>query len=451
MQAEACGIEPDVAMNPILLKPTNNTGSQVILNGEVLGYMDAMNYYTHKAELIPHILAAFEKLADAYDIIVIEGAGSPAEINLKDVDIVNMGLAKLVGAPVLLVGDIDRGGVFASLAGTMLLMDDEEKELIKAMIINKFRGDVEILKPGLTMLEEIVDRPVAGVIPYMESLGIDDEDSLSERLTLRTVDGELDVAVIRLPRISNFTDFNALSLIDGVSVRYVTRPQELGHPDMIVLPGTKNTMGDLKWMRESGLEALVIRASNGGTPVFGICGGYQMLGDDLQDPYGVEEGGEMKGLGLLPINTIFEQAKTRTRVEGIVNFSSGIFGSIGESSIYGYEIHMGVSTITDSEAKPLTKIHLAETPETITFDGCQKGNVYGSYVHGIFDDSDVAKKLIVELFKQKGLDYAAVDSFDMKAFKEKEYDRLADTVRSSLDMDLIYSLVGEVTYARQNQ
>ena len=250
MQAEAAGIEPNVCMNPILLKPTNDTGSQVILNGEVMGNMGAAEYYTHKQELIPHIMKAYEKLAEEYDIIVIEGAGSPAEINLRDADIVNMGMAKLVDAPVLIVGDIDRGGVFASLAGTLMLLTEEERARVKGTIVNKFRGDVQILKPGLDMLEDITKKPVVGVIPYLY-LDVDDEDSLSERLEKKTVDNVIDIAVIRVPRLSNFTDFNALEYIPGVSVRYVQNPRELKQPDLIILPGTKNTMGDLKWLSVS--------------------------------------------------------------------------------------------------------------------------------------------------------------------------------------------------------
>ena len=267
MQAEAAGVKPLVCMNPILLKPTNHTGSQVIVNGEVLGNMSAREYFTYKKKLVPEIKKAFRRLEQEADIIVIEGAGSPAEINLRENDIVNMGMAEMVDAPVLLVGDIDRGGVFAQLLGTLMLLSEEEKKRVKGLIINKFRGDKTILDPGIEMLEERGQVPVAGVVPYME-LSLEDEDSLTERFAQANAlagagaaeNGEcamLDLAVIRYPRISNFTDFNAFEQIPGVCLRYVTSVRELGHPDMIFLPGSKNTMGDLKWLRQNGLEAAV--------------------------------------------------------------------------------------------------------------------------------------------------------------------------------------------------
>ena len=266
MQAEAAGIEPSVLMNPILLKPTNDTGSQVIVNGEVLGNMSAREYFSHKKELIPDIMKAYHALEEQYDIIVIEGAGSPAEINLKADDIVNMGMAKLVDAPVLLVGDIDRGGVFAQLYGTVELLEPDERDRIKGLIINKFRGDKTILDPGIAILEAKSGIDVVGVAPYLH-IDVEDEDSLSERLEFRG-NGEaatlIDIAVIRLPHISNFTDFNIWENIEGVSLRYVTRVCDLGSPDMIILPGTKNTIADLRWLRESGMEAAVLRCHTPG-------------------------------------------------------------------------------------------------------------------------------------------------------------------------------------------
>ena len=296
MQAEAAGVEPVAAMNPILLKPTTHVGSQVIVNGEVLGNMSARDYFAYKKQLIPEIKKAFRELEKDNDIIVIEGAGSPAEINLRENDIVNMGLAELLDAPVLLVGDIDRGGVFAQLLGTLMLLEEPEKERVKGLIINKFRGDKTILDPGVVMLEERGHVPVVGVVPYME-LSIDDEDSLSSRFDRRE-EGLIDIVVIRYPRISNFTDLSVLEQIGQVSVRYVDSVRDLHHPDMIVLPGSKNTMADLKWMRENGLEALIKKKAQD-TIVFGICGGYQMLGQTISDPYQVENGGSMKGMELL--------------------------------------------------------------------------------------------------------------------------------------------------------
>ena len=441
MQAEAAGIEPNVCMNPILLKPTNDTGSQVILNGEVMGNMGAAEYYTHKQELIPHIMKAYEKLAEEYDIIVIEGAGSPAEINLRDADIVNMGMAKLVDAPVLIVGDIDRGGVFASLAGTLMLLTEEERARVKGTIVNKFRGDVQILKPGLDMLEDITKKPVVGVIPYLY-LDVDDEDSLSERLEKKTVDNVIDIAVIRVPRLSNFTDFNALEYIPGVSVRYVQNPRDLKQPDLIILPGTKNTMGDLKWLRESGLESLIIRHASQDKPVFGICGGYQMLGKTLSDPHGVEEGGQMNGLGLLPIDTIFEQQKTRTQVSGQLMKTQGVFSDLTGCKFEGYEIHMGISSPTEA-LQPFAQITSVSGKAETKADGYNKGNIYGTYIHGIFDTEDIAKALIIGLCKEKGINYDAISAMDMKAYKYSQYDKLAQSMRENLDMQMIYDIIGK--------
>ncbi len=316
VQAQAAGIEPDTRMNPILLKPTTDVGSQVIVNGEVRGQMPASAYFRMKRSLIPEILSAYNSLAGDVDIIVIEGAGSPAEINLKADDIVNMGLAKLVDAPVLLAGDIDRGGVFAQLYGTVELLEPDERARIKGLIINKFRGDVEILRPGLAMLEEKTRLPVLGVVPYLK-VDIEDEDSLSERLDTGKTVKPLDAAVLRLPHISNFTDFMPLEQHPLLGVRYVQNARQLGTPDCVILPGTKNTVEDLLWLRQSGLEAAVLQLAAAGVPVLGVCGGYQMLGQWLDDTAGTESGRSqtVRGLGLLPTRTVFtgESAGRRSR------------------------------------------------------------------------------------------------------------------------------------------
>ena len=306
VQAQAAGVEPDVRMNPILLKPSSDVGSQVIVNGEVRGDMPAREYFRHKKALIPDILRAYDSLADEFDIIVIEGAGSPAEINLKADDIVNMGLAKLVDAPVLLAGDIDRGGVFAQLYGTVALLEADERARICGLIINKFRGDVEILRPGLAMLEEKTRLPVVGVVPYLQ-VDVEDEDSLAPRLQNKAAVKPLDVAIVRLPHISNFTDFMPLEQHPLLGVRYLAGTRELGAPDLLILPGTKNTVNDLLWLRQSGLEAAVLKYARGGTPVLGVCGGYQMLGQTLDDTHGTEGGRPqtLRGLGLLPTRTVF--------------------------------------------------------------------------------------------------------------------------------------------------
>ena len=421
VQAEAAGVRPSVLMNPILLKPTTDVGSQVIVNGEVRGNMRAADYFQYKAQLIPDILRAYGTLAEANDIIVIEGAGSPAEINLKSTDIVNMGMAKMAQAPVLLVGDIDRGGVFAQLYGTIALLEPEERARIKATIINKFRGDASILAPGLDMLRDLVKVPCAGVVPYTR-IDIDDEDSLSERLS-SGARREIDIAVISLPRISNFTDFSPFSRFPRVSLRYIRNIHELGSPDLVILPGTKSTIADLKWMRQNGLEAEILKAASRGTPVFGICGGLQMLGARISDPYGTEGGGEIAGMGLLPLETVFEREKTRTQTEGRFSGLNGLFAGLNGLSYRGYEIHMGQSS---SNAPVL-----------------QNGNVCGSYIHGIFDEGGIAQAIVRALCGQRGISFDAGAAFDVHAYRELQYDKLADTVRNALDMELVYRILEE--------
>ena len=431
MQAQAAGIEPQVCMNPILLKPTNDIGSQVIVNGTAIGNMLAKEYFSYKTRLIPDILKAFQKLEEQADIIVIEGAGSPAEINLKQNDIVNMGMAKMVNAPVLLVGDIDRGGVFAQLLGTLLLLEDEEKSRVKGLLINKFRGDASILDPGIKMLEEKGKIPVSGVIPYMR-VQLEDEDSLTEKFEQKK-EALLDLAVIRYPRISNFTDFDVFERMEEVSVRYVTSVEELHHPDMIFLPGTKNTMGDLKWMRQNGLEAAIKKMSNE-IPVFGICGGFQMLGMRLEDPLSLEEGGTLRGMELLPTTTVLEEEKIRKQVEQAFPELTGTLSALTGENIKGYEIHMG-RTVCEN----------GETPGMVL----QEQNVYGSYIHGIFDAGDLAVTLLQALAKKKGIDYEPGAVIDYEQFKESQFDLLADTLREYLNMDEIYGMLQEAEYDRR--
>ncbi len=441
MQAEAAGIEPSVYMNPILLKPTNDTGSQVIVNGEVLGNYSAREYFAFKKTLIPGIMEAYDKLAADNDIIVIEGAGSPAEINLKQDDIVNMGMAKMAGAPVLLAGDIDRGGVFAQLIGTVQLLEPDEQSMVKGLIINKFRGDKSILDPGIAMLEQRSGIPVVGTVPYTR-LELDDEDSLTDRFTAGREMKAVDIAVIRLPRISNFTDFNPFEMIPGVSLRYVSSIAQLKAPDMIILPGTKNTMGDLKWLRQSGLESVVKKAAAAGTAVFGICGGFQMLGRTLSDPLGVEEGGSMNGLGLLPMDTVFAGEKTRTRVKGSITGGTGVFSGINGTEIEGYEIHMGVSTLTEGQSLTRLQSEYKAAAEEKP-DGASCGNIGGSYVHGIFDREEAAVGIVKALGTAKGLDMSDSSGVDFTAFKQTQYDLLADVMRRHMDMEQIYRILEE--------
>lgn len=443
MQAEAAGIEPDVRMNPILLKPTDDVGSQVIVNGEVLGNMPASEYFAYKRKLIPEIMKAYDSLAAEYDIVVLEGAGSPAEINLNHEDIVNMGMARMAKAPVLLAGDIDRGGVFAQLLGTQLLLKEWEKAHLKGMLINKFRGDERLLEPGIRMLEERSGCPVVGVVPFME-LDIDDEDSLSERLSggPSSPAAPLDAAVIRLPRLSNFTDFNALSAMPDFSLRYVSSPGRLGNPDIIFIPGTKNTMGDLKWLRESGMEAAVLRSRKRGSVIFGICGGFQMLGEELRDPCGVEGGGEMRGMGLLPLRTVFSGKKTRTRVSGKILASPRAAGRMSGLPVEGYEIHMGRSELTEenSGGESLCRLRDGVSGEEKT-DGFVSEGVFGTYVHGFLDREEILNALADELAGRKGLSRAAYERGSLREYKERQYDLLAEGLRAHLDMDLIYRIL----------
>lgn len=438
MQAEAAGMEPSVHMNPILLKPTNDVGSQVIVNGEVLGNMSARDYFAYKKKLIPDICKAFQELEKQADIIVIEGAGSPAEINLKKDDIVNMGMAKLVDAPVLLVGDIDRGGVFAQLLGTLMLLEEEEKERIKGLIINKFRGDKTILDPGIEMLEERGKVKVTGVVPYMQ-LSIEDEDSLSAQLENKET-GLIDLAVIRLPRISNFTDFNVFEQLPDVSVRYVTSVKELGNPDMILIPGSKNTIGDLQWMRQNGLEAKIKKLS-GQIPIWGICGGYQMLGMSIEDPYGVEQSSkEIRGMELLPEHTVLMPEKTRKQVSGIFSDLEGLFAPLSGKEYSGYEIHMGKT----QAVRNLVSMNAQGMEEDCEKDaGNKTENVYGSYVHGVFDQGSIAEDIVRILAKRKGISWEAKEHYDYAAFKEAQYDRLADGLRAHMDMEYVYSILRE--------
>ena len=423
VQAEAAGIAPDTRMNPILLKPTTDVGSQVIVNGQVQGNMRAMEYYRRKREYIPAILEAYNSLAEEYDIIVIEGAGSPAEINLKQEDIVNMGLAKLVDAPVLLVGDIDRGGVFAQLYGTVALLEPEERSRIKGTIVNKFRGDKAILEPGLEILENLCGVPVAGVVPYVH-VDIDDEDSLTERFGRETERKLVDIAVIRLPRISNFTDFGPFERYGNVSLRYVDNVADLHQPDMIILPGTKSTIADLRWLRQCGLEAAIQKAAAAGTLVFGICGGYQMLGQRISDPEQVEAAGvtEIRGMGLLEMDTMFQGEKVQTQTRGVFGEIGGMLAGLNKLAYEGYEIHMGRS----QESMPAL---------------AGNDNVYGSYIHGIFDAPGITDTILRAICQQKGLDFEALEHFDVREYKERQYDLLADAVRSGLDMDFIYQVL----------
>ncbi len=462
MQAEAARTTPDVRMNPILLKPNSNTGSQVIVNGKVEGNMTARQYYARKKELVPEVKKAYESLAEEYDVIVLEGAGSPAEINLREYDLVNMGMAELIDAPVILVGDIDRGGVFAQLFGTVKLLETQEQERIKGMVINKFRGDVSILEPGLEQIEALTNIPVLGVVPYMD-IDLDEEDSLSSRLVNKQTEAIINIAVIRFPRISNYTDMAAFEQCDEVNVYYVSSVKELGQPDMTILPGSKSTISDLRWMRQNGLEAALLKYVSNDGILFGICGGYQMLGKNLQ-----EDEEHERGMGLLDFDTTFEKQKTRTQVKGKFSKVGGALYTLSNQSYTGYEIHHGQTVIVAKEnlesiplgyseiisqvqheiedSKEVKQVEITSRQSMTqelkdSMSGMQCGNIYGTYVHGIFDEEGIAEAVIKALCEKKGLDEKAIYIESRESYKEKQYQKLAEVVRSSLDMEKIYQII----------
>ncbi|MCR5357507.1 MAG: cobyric acid synthase [Lachnospiraceae bacterium] len=429
LQAQCAGTEPDACMNPILLKPTGDKTSQVVVMGKHIGNMDAREYFDYKKTLIPVIKDAYEKLKEKYDIIVIEGAGSPVEINLKENDIVNMGLAKMTGSPVLIVGDIDRGGVFAQLCGTLDLLEKDERARVKGLIINKFRGDKSLLEPGIKQLESLSGCPVTGVVPYMD-ISIEDEDSLSDML-YKNERKAFDIAVIKLAHMANFTDLNTFSQIEDVSVRFVNDPAGLSGADLIVIPGTKNTVDDMDRLNKYGMASAIREAADKGTAVIGICGGYQMLGLSIEDPYGTEEGGSIEGLGLLPVRTVLEKEKIRRQFDGCIVDPTGVLSPLNGCEVRGYEIHMGRTECTED---------LSEF--TSDLSGYCRGNVYGTYVHGLFDSADAAALTVKSIANANGKDVNVSAVKDMESFREEQFDALAKVLRESLDMDAIYEMMG---------
>ncbi|SHJ05169.1 adenosylcobyric acid synthase (glutamine-hydrolysing) [Geosporobacter subterraneus DSM 17957] len=444
VQAEAACVEADVRMNPVLLKPTSDKKCQVILNGKVFKNMTAMEYHEFKPELSQMVKETFDSLSTEYDIIVLEGAGSPAEINLRENDLVNMGMAEMADAPVILIGDIDRGGVFASLAGTMMLLTEEERRRVKGIIINKFRGDVEILKPGIQMLEDIVKIPVLGVIPYY-NVQIEDEDSLAERFRSQNRQGrQIKVEVLYLPHVSNFTDFNVFETQEDVELRYVMRGEQIGDPDILILPGSKNTIEDLLYIKESGLAEQILKLHRNGKLIVGICGGYQMLGKRLHDPHGTESSiEEMNGLGLLDVETVFELEKVTTQVEAkIIPQLSGVLEGTQGLAVSGYEIHMGKTSLGE-DCIVMNQIvnRLGETVDLK--DGCvnREGNVMGTYIHGIFDNIPFTRKVLNNIRRAKGLEEKGSTIESFQAFKEAEYNKLAQIVRENINMEKIYSIL----------
>ncbi len=430
MQAECAGTKSRVCMNPILLKPTDDRGSQVIVNGRVVGNMRATEYFRRKKEFVPDIRRAFEELAADNDIIVVEGAGSPVEMNLKKDDIVNMGLAEMIDAPVLLVGDIDRGDIFAQILGTLDLLTPGERDRVQGVIVNKFRGDTALFEDGIRILEERGKTDVLGVVPWL-NVRLDDEDSLSERFQRKAAPADVDIAVIRFPHISNFTDFDTFEQLPEVSVRYVSSAEELLTPDLIILPGSKNTIGDLKWLKGSGLADRILEEADAGKAIIGICGGYQMLGRSVSDPEVAECGGSEQGLGLLPADTVLGGDKVRTVFHGRIDGATGILKGLAGKEIEGYEIHMGRTAADEGT-----------TEFTSGGTGCCLGSIYGSYVHGLFDRKEILEALITGIAGTKGKRIHAENLMDYAAFKETQYDLLADHLRQHLDMNRIYEIMG---------
>lgn len=444
VQAEAANIEPESWMNPILLKPTTDRKSQVIVNGKVYKNMDAREYFAYKHNLKKDIMKAYSHIRDSFDICVLEGAGSPAEINLKEDDIVNTGMAEMADAPVILVADIDRGGVFASIYGTIKLLLPHEQERIRGVIINKFRGDKTLLEPGIEMIEELTGVPVLGVVPYVK-LGIEEEDSLGIDKYNEKKEGKVRISVIKLKHISNFTDIDALSHYEDVSLKYVEKASDLGNEDIIIIPGSKNTIEDMKDLIEKEINTRIVRLAKNGTVVFGICGGFQMLGQKIMDPHKIESSiGEISGLGLLPIETVMEKTKTTTQYTNILkNTGNSILEGAEGIAVKGYEIHQGYSCLESAflEGKSQEQAVRECIFGDVILKGMAKDNIIGTYIHGIFDNSEFTSHILNKVRERKGLDKVN-ENFSFAEYKDREYDKLAQVLRENLDIRAIYGIMG---------
>ncbi len=446
VQAEAAGVELTADMNPILLKPLRDRGSQVIVQGRVYGLMDARRFQTFKKVAKGFVLESFRRLAEEYEIIVIEGAGSPAEINLRENDIANMGTAHMTGSPVVLVGDIERGGVFASLVGTLELLPAEDREKIKGFIINRFRGDAGLLAPGLEFLEKRTGLPIIGVVPFIEGLCLQEEDSVNIK-EIRRPDSTVEIAVLQLPHISNTTDFEPFLLDEDVTLRYVKPGMPVGRADILIIPGTKNTIGDLRYLKNAGYTEQIRAHTERGGMLVGICGGFQMLGSLIEDPHGVEEGGSEQGLGYLPVKTWLEREKLTQRVEARL-----LAGTLSDRdiTITGYEIHAGKSIKTEKTASPFL-IYRRGGRDVNIEDGCisEDRRVWGTYIHGIFDNTPLRRTIIERVKRQRYASCGEDSSTDYYERRQECYRRLAGCVRKSLDMTLIYRIMGIDAPARR--
>ena len=445
-QAEAAGVEPIVQMNPVLLKPTGNSCSQVILLGKSVGNYSASDYQNkYSQQAWDSVKKSLDYMETHYDILVIEGAGSPAEVNLKKNDIVNMRIAKECQSPVFLIADIDRGGALASIVGTLELLDEEERKLVKGLVINKFRGDITLLEPALTFLEERTGIPVLGVIPYLDQLGIDDEDSVSlQDMPKDSVMRDIHIAVIQTPKISNFTDFDAFTHEPDVNVRFVQQGDLIGNPDVIILPGSKNTTEDLLYLKHHGYADEIKELADRGTPVIGICGGYQMLGEKVCDPLHVEsDKDEVTGLGLLPYITTMQGEKNTYQVEFNCKNLPFLDMNFSAENLKGYEIHMGETILTGSAQSLFNIVRRSNAPVDLQ-DGFinDKHHVFGTYCHGVFDNDHLRRAVINALRKRKGLLPLDV-KFKYREYKEAEFDRLAAIVRKHFDMKKFYEILGQ--------
>ena len=433
VQAEASGLEPDVNMNPILLKPSTMNKIQIIVCGKSIGNMSGIEYNQYKKNLIPILKETYSKIENENDIVVIEGAGSPAEINIKEEDISNFAMARIADAPVILVADIDRGGVFASIYGTIMLLNEEDRKRIRGIVINKFRGNKEVLKSGFDIIENLTGVKTLGVIPYTD-IDIEDEDSLSEKyksFKLNKNSNKIKISVIKLKHISNVTDIDALSIYNDVEIQFVTERSQIGNEDLIIIPGSKNTIDDLKWLKESGIAEEIIKRARTEAIIFGICGGFQILGNKVKDPYHIEgDIEELNGLGLLDLETIMENEKTLVQYKGKLVVDNGILKTLNNFEIKGYEIHQG---ITKGNEKNLT------TDERTIF--VNRDNIIATYLHGIFNNKDFTDTLLNEIRRRKGLEEVN-NNISYEEYKLKEFDKLEKLVRENVDIDEIYKIIG---------
>lgn len=444
-QAEAAGIPPMVQMNPVLLKPTGNQSSQVVLMGKPVGVYSAKDYHTkYSLTALDKVKESLLYLDEHFDRVVIEGAGSPAEVNLKANDIVNMRVAKMANIPVLLVADIDRGGAIAAVVGTLELLEPEERDLVKGIIINKFRGDINLLTPALDFIEDKTGKKVVGVIPAIENLDIDEEDSVALEGHSYVKDKDLTITVIQTPKISNFTDFDALRYEPDVALRFVKPGEPIGHTDLVILPGSKNTLADLSYLKNSGYKGELETLVDSGVPIIGICGGYQMLGEELRDPEGVEGPVErMEGLGLLPMCTTMTEEKLTHQVTFDTEGLPFLGGQFTAHQLKGYEIHMGRTEFVNPVTHPFTITSRSHTVVNVADGGLNvSGQILGTYIHGLFDNDGLRHFILDQLRAKKGLG-AIQRTFNYFEHKEEAYNRLAQIVEAHLDMDYINSLFQE--------